>query len=102
MSGVVNGVDPATGDFPDTLDEQCVFLFEQVDRIVTAAGGSMDDVVKFTVWMKDSSVRDALNRAWLERFPDAATRPARHTMQMDMAGKRLVQCDFTAFVESHS
>jgi 2-iminobutanoate/2-iminopropanoate deaminase len=99
MTGVINGVHPETGEFPDTLDEQCVFLFDQVESIVTAAGGSMDDIIKMTVWMKDSALRDALNKVWLQRFPDADTRPARRTMQMQMEGKRLIQCDFTAVID---
>lgn len=99
-TGVINGVDPATGNFPETLEEQCVFLFQQVEAIVRAAGGSMDDIIKVTVWMKDSSQRAALNRVWLAAFPDEATRPARHTMQAPLAGKRLIQCDFTAVLSA--
>jgi len=98
-TGVINGVDPATGEFPDTLDAQCVFLFQQVEAIVRAAGGTMDDIIKMTVWMKDSSQREPLNRVWLSVFPDEATRPARHTLQIPLAGKRLIQCDFTAVLE---
>ena len=33
-----------------------------------------------TVWMADPSQRESLNREWLKMFPDADSRPARHTM----------------------
>jgi len=97
-TGVINGVDPATGEFPDTLEQQCVFLFQQVELIVRAAGGTMDDIIKMTVWMKDPKARAALNEVWLAVFPDADTRPARHTMPAALEGKRLIQCDFTAIL----
>lgn len=97
-TGVINGVHPDTGEFPDTLEEQCVFLFQQVESIVRAAGGTMDDILKMTVWMKDSKQREPLNKVWLSVFPDADTRPARHTMQVALEGKRLIQCDFTAVI----
>jgi 2-iminobutanoate/2-iminopropanoate deaminase len=32
-------------------------------------------------------------------FPDERTRPARHSLQMDMDGGALVQCDFTAVID---
>ncbi|MGP1614921.1 MAG: RidA family protein, partial [Pollutimonas bauzanensis] len=98
MTGVINGVDPVTGEFPDSLEEQCVFLFQQVESIIRAAGGTMDDILKMTVWMKDSSQRASLNKVWLATFPDANDRPARHTLQAALQGKRLIQCDFTAVV----
>lgn len=96
VSGVINGVDPATGKVPPTLEEQCAFMFEHVRRIVEAGGGTTDDIIKMTVWMKDRSQRQGLNREWLKMFPDEGTRPARHTMQGNMEGATLIQCDFMA------
>lgn len=96
MSGVINGVDPQTGRAPAGLSEQCGFLFTHMRSLVAAAGGSLDDVIKVTVWMQDRSQRDALNAAWLDAFPDEASRPARHTLPGQMEGGLLVQCDFVA------
>ena len=98
VSGVINGVDPATGKVPPTLEEQCAFLFEHVRRIVEAGGGTTDDILKMTVWMKDRSQRQALNQEWLKMFPEKETRPARHTMQGNMEGGVLIQCDFMAVI----
>ncbi|HSR09895.1 MAG TPA: Rid family hydrolase [Thermodesulfobacteriota bacterium] len=99
MTGVINGVDPATGKVPPTLDEQCVFLFDMMRRIVEAGGGTTDDIIKMTVWMQDPSQRQPLNREWVKMFPDDATRPTRHTMQRNMEGATLIQCDFTAVID---
>ena len=100
VSGVINGVDPETGKVPPTLDEQCAFMFAHLRNIVEAGGGTVDDIIKMTVWMKDRSQRQALNREWGKMFPDEKTRPARHTMAGAMEGPVLIQCDFMAVINS--
>jgi 2-iminobutanoate/2-iminopropanoate deaminase len=53
--------------------------------------------VKMTIWVKDPSARQALNEHWLLAFPDAASRPARHTLQNDyLPANMLIQCDALA------
>jgi 2-iminobutanoate/2-iminopropanoate deaminase len=97
-SGSIQGSDPATGQYGATLEQQCRLMFAQVRRIVEAAGGSAADIVKMTVWMNDRSQRAAVNGPWLEMFPDPQRRPARHTMNADLDGGKLVECDFVAVI----
>lgn len=98
MSSIINGVDPATGKVAATLDEQCAHMFQHVRRLVEAAGGSTEDIVKMNVWLGDRAKRDALNREWLAMFPDEHSRPARHAHRANLDGEGgiQVQCDFTA------
>ena len=96
MSGIINGVDPETGEVAEGMEAQCRFLFAHVRSIVEAAGGTTDDILKITVWMRDRSRREALNREWLTMFPDEASRPARHSLQADLEGRLEIQCDFVA------
>jgi 2-iminobutanoate/2-iminopropanoate deaminase len=96
VSGIVHGLDPATGKVAETLDAQCSLMFGHVRSIVEAGGGTTDDIVKMTVWMKDRSQRDPINREWQAMFPDPADRPARQAMAADLTGGILVQCDFIA------
>ncbi|MBV8508025.1 MAG: RidA family protein, partial [Alphaproteobacteria bacterium] len=42
VSGAISGTDPATGKVPADLDEQCRLMFENVRRVMAAAGGSPD------------------------------------------------------------
>ena len=98
MSGSIQGNDPATGKPAASIEAQCRFMLDNVRRIVEAAGGSTDDIVKLTVWMKDRTQRPALNAPWLEMFPNPGTRPARHTMQSDLDMGKLIECDFTAYI----
>ena len=96
MSGGIGGQDPETGNVPDSLDEQAALVFANARRIVEAAGGSLDDIVKFTFFMRDRRQKDAIDRIWLELFPDPDTRPARHTFTSELAEPLLVQCDIVA------
>jgi 2-iminobutanoate/2-iminopropanoate deaminase len=99
-SGIVYGLDVATGKPADGLQRQCELMFAHVRAIVEAAGGTLDDIVKFNVWMTDRSQRQAINDAWLALFPDPDTRPARQTMQGVLTPGILVQCDFMAVLDT--
>jgi enamine deaminase RidA (YjgF/YER057c/UK114 family) len=96
MTGIITGMDPATGKLAATLEAQCAFMFQHVRSIMAAAGGSTDDIVKMSVWMADRSKRDVLNAEWLKMFPDHDSRPARHTSQAALEGGQLIVCDITA------
>jgi 2-iminobutanoate/2-iminopropanoate deaminase len=98
MSGVILGRD-AKGVTPARLEEQCANMFAHMKAIVEAGGGTTDDIIKMTVWLQDRSQRGPVNAEWLKMFPDEHSRPARHTMQMEMDGGALVQCDVTAVID---
>ena len=99
-SGSIQGTDPATGKYGATLDEQCVLMFAHMKRIVEAGGGSLEDVVKMTVWMRDRSNRGPLNKEWLRLFPDPQSRPARHAIHAPgLDGEKLLECSFTAIID---
>ena len=97
-TGIITGRDPKTGQMPGSLEAQVVNMFGHVKSIVEAAGGTMDDVVKLNVTMKDSSQRTAMNDVWLKTFPDEQSRPARQTAQADLDGGMLIHCDFLAVI----
>ena len=98
-SGAISGADPETGKVPAELDAQCRNMFGNVRRIMEAAGGSPDDIVKMTVWIADRKLREVMNRYWVEMFPDPHSRPARHTVaQGDFAPPMQIQCDLLAVI----
>lgn len=98
MSGVIFGVDPASHKMPADLETQCSNMFAHARSIVEAAGGTMDDIVKMTVWLKDVAQRDVLNKVWIATFPDAENRPARHALPIVGDSPALIQCDVTAVI----
>ncbi|MBP2197670.1 RidA family protein [Pantoea cypripedii] len=95
-SGVIYGRDPQTQQVPADLGEQCALMFRHMASIVCAAGGSMEDVIKVTLWMQDKTQREVVNRYWLQAFPQPHSRPARHALEGNFSGNTLIQCDFIA------
>ena len=97
VSGAISGADPVSGTVPDDLDAQCRQMFANVRRLIEAAGGTPEDIVKMTVWISDRALRPTLNKYWVEMFPDPASRPARHTVaHADFTPPMQIQCDLLA------
>ena len=98
-SGIL-GADPATGKVPEDLESQCEFAFANMKAMVENAGGDISGIGKITVYMKDRSQRDAVNKPWLAMFPDEDDRPARHAIEYDAFPPGvLVQLEIIAVVE---
>jgi enamine deaminase RidA (YjgF/YER057c/UK114 family) len=99
-SGVLTGRDPATRTMPDGLDEQCANVFTHVRALLTAVGGSTDDILKMTFSLADPQDRAALNRHWTDMFPDRAHRPARQVVAAQLGGGALIHCDLLAVLDA--
>lgn len=98
-TGGIHGMDPATGAIPDGVEDQARLMFANLERILTAAGASLGDIARMTVYVKVPEARAAVNAQWLRAFPDPADRPARHTLQNDnLSGNMVVQCDALAMI----
>ena len=98
-SGII-GADPATGEVPEDLESQCVFAFANMKTMVENAGGTIKNIGTIKVYMKDRSQREAVNRSWLEMFPDEDDRPARHAIEYDAFPPGvLVQLEIVAVVD---
>jgi 2-iminobutanoate/2-iminopropanoate deaminase len=99
VSGAISGADPATGKVPEDLDAQCAAMFANVKRVIETAGGTPEDIVKMNVWITDRALRPIMNKYWVEMFPDAASRPARHTIASgDFSPPMQIQCDLLAVI----
>jgi enamine deaminase RidA (YjgF/YER057c/UK114 family) len=97
MSSSISGVNPATGQLPASIEEQCAMMFGNIKLLIEAAGGTPEDILKVTVWLKDRSNRPIVNQGWVKMFPDPKSRPVRHTFaNPDLPTGKLVECEFTA------
>ena len=63
-----------------TDEEQARQIFTKIQALVEAAGGSMSDVVKMTVFMTDLGDFQAMNGVYAEFFP--SNPPARSAVQV--------------------
>ena len=88
----------ASLDSDIALDAQIENLFLHIGNMLTEAGATFDDVAKITFFVSDIRHREAINEPWLKRFPDAASRPSRHTMGVTGGGPA-ISCEFSAYIE---
>jgi 2-iminobutanoate/2-iminopropanoate deaminase len=97
VSGGIAGKDPQNGRVPEGIESQCAHMFGNIRKIMETAGGTTDNILKVTVWLKDLSNRKQVNKFWLEMFPDPHSRPARHTFaNPELPAPVLVQCEIMA------
>jgi enamine deaminase RidA (YjgF/YER057c/UK114 family) len=96
FSSAIGGHDPETNKSPKEPDRQVELAFENIRRVMKAAGGSTDDIAKVTVFLKDMKHRELVNREWLKMFPDEENRPVRHAIKVDLPGELVVQLEIVA------
>ncbi len=95
-SSGIPGRDPATGRIPPEVERQAFHCFDNMKRVLAAAGLDAGDVVKMTVFMTDEAHRDAINIHWNQLYPDPHRRPARHALVMPLRGGMQVQIEVLA------
>ena len=83
------------GDLVDGgIDAQTRRVFDNLERCLDAAGCTLDDVLKATVFLADLGDFDAFNRLYAERF--SAPYPARSTVGARLADGLLVEIEVVA------
>ena len=99
MSGGIFGKDPKTGKVPEGIEAQCEQTFANVRTVLQAGGATPEDVIKLSVWLKDIGDRPVMNKYWVQLFPNADSRPARHTFHTpDLRAPLLVECEIMAVI----
>ncbi len=73
-------IDPATGEFvSDVVAEQTEQVLKNLSEVLSAAGSSLDNVVKTTVFLADMNDFAEMNEVYGKYF--SANKPARATVQ---------------------
>ena len=76
-------LDPATGKLcTGTITEQTALIFSNIAEILKAAGTSMENVVKTTVFMRDMNDFAEMNAEYAKHFPAGKPFPARSAVQV--------------------
>lgn len=79
VSGQI-ALDPATGQLvPGGIEEQTTRVIENLAAVLKAAGSSLSEVVKTTVYLKDMGEFTAMNAVYAQYFSTDA--PARATVE---------------------
>ena len=75
LSGQI-GLDPVTMQMVEGIDAQILRVFENLKAVVEAAGGSLGDVVKLTIYLTDlanfATVNEIMAQYFFEPFPARA------------------------------
>ncbi len=75
LSGQI-GLDPGTMLMVDGIDAQIVRVFENLKAVATAAGGTLNDVVKFNIYLTDltnfAKVNEVMMTYLTEPYPARA------------------------------
>ena len=62
------GIDPATGEAPESIDAELELLFEGFQAVLREAGMTMDDLVWVQVYSPDVSLWQRFNAAYVKLF----------------------------------
>ena len=73
-------VNPATGAFPETIEEQTRQSLENCKAVLAAAGAAMENVIKTTVFLSDMNNFTAMNGVYATFFEGAC--PARSAVEV--------------------
>ena len=98
-SSAIQGINAETGELAEDVYDQAAHCFKNLRTLLGVAGATPGDIVRMTCLLADLGDREALNKPWLEMFPDENDRPARHTSKYDPPGGMKVQIEIVAVLD---
>ncbi len=101
-SSGISGKDATTGTLPPDPLRQTVLAFANLEALLAAGGATLGDVAKLTIYVKDNTLRDAINVEWQRCFPDPQDRPARHTLVHDLQHGMALQLECLALIRDRA
>jgi 2-iminobutanoate/2-iminopropanoate deaminase len=98
FSSGIMGVDPSTGKLAADSADEVKHCFANMRKVLEAAGAKLTDVGYVKIYLKDPTLRDAINAEWVACFPDPEDRPARHTLAWELGSGMRLQLEMTAVI----
>ena len=87
------GIDPVSGEMPDSIKDQTKLALKNLDAILAAAGSSAADVVKVTVLLADMGDFALVNELYGDYFPSPyPARAAFAVKTLPKNGKVEIEC----------
>lgn len=77
---------PATGEIPETIEDQTRQVLTNLKAVINEAGGELNEVVKTTIFLTDLSTFVPMNGVYGEFF-DEKSAPARSTVEVSALPK---------------
>lgn len=95
-SSAIMGKDPETDQLPSDSKGQIKFIFRNIRSFIASAGGSTEDIIRFSVYLSDDSYRESFNEEWIEMFQNPKDRPARHITVNPLRNGMVAQVEIVA------
>lgn len=92
------GKNPATGEIGATIEEQTRQALINLGSVLEAAGASLSNAVKTTVFMSDMKEFSRMNEEYAKFFPEGP--PARSTIGVALPPGIKVEIELVAYVEA--
>jgi len=95
----VSGMGPGREDLDKGIEEQTRATMDSIKAVLEKVGSSMDNIVKATVFLKDMSHYDAMNKVYGSYFKKEP--PARTCVQIvrsPASEKQLIEIEVVALV----
>ena len=99
ISSVISGKSLVTDAYSKDKKEQISLVFEYVEKIISEAGGTVQDIIKMDLYFRDKSDRSLVNPEWEKMFPNSKKRPARHAQIGDLPESCCLQVTITAVID---
>ncbi|HEY7358257.1 MAG TPA: RidA family protein [Ktedonobacterales bacterium] len=79
----------------ETIEEQTAHILETLQDVLHAAGASLDDIVKATVFLSDYSLFERYNQVYSRYFSDP--KPTRMTCGVQLREGYLIEIEVVAY-----
>ena len=99
ISSVISGKSSVTDAYSKDKTEQISLVFKYIEKIISEAGGSVQNIIKMDLYFRDKSDRSLVNPEWEKMFPDPKKRPARHAQIGDLPENCCLQVTITAVID---
>ena len=99
ISSVISGKSSVTDAYSKDKTEQISLVFKYIEKIISEAGGSVQNIIKMDLYFRDKSDRLLVNPEWEKMFPDSKKRPARHAQIGDLPENCCLQVTITAVID---
>ena len=99
ISSVISGKSSVTDAYSKDKTEQISLVFKYIEKIISEAGGNVQDIIKMDLYFRDKADRSLVNPEWERMFPDPKKRPARHAQIGDLPENCCLQVTITAVID---
>jgi 2-iminobutanoate/2-iminopropanoate deaminase len=98
LSGMVSKNLETGASMYGTIEEETSNVFENIKKLLEGAGSSMDKILKATVFLKDISQFDRMNKIYKSYFSTEKSLATRSTVEVNLVGEYKIEIEVIAYM----